>query len=376
MRITIITGPWLPVPARRGGSVGRMWHGLAEEFAEAGHEVTVMARMFPGQPSRELHNGVRYRRIGGASQTGSIYLDLAKDLAYAAGLLRHLPTADISIINDFWLPILATWFRRSAGAIVLSANRYPKRQYGLYRRVARVVAASRAIERAIIEQTPAIADKVRCIPNPLDTDTFVPPADGRVNRNRKQVLYAGRLHPEKGVHVLIGAFALIAEKYPELSLHVIGPSAVNEGGGGEGYLLELSRVANGMPITFSPPEFDVAKLATIYQQADIFCYPSLADKGESFGLAPLEAMSTGLPVIVSSLDCFLDFVEDGDNALTFNHRSENPISSLAQKLGEALDNWPGTVELGRRARKSAERFSFDRVAKEFISDFELLLRTH
>jgi glycosyltransferase involved in cell wall biosynthesis len=376
MRITIVTGPWLPVPAIQGGSVARMWHGLAEEFAKRGHEVLVMARRFPGQPRSESRNSVIYQRAGGFSQSRSVYFDLAKDFVYATGVAARLPPADILVVNDFWLPILASWFGRTAGLIVVNANRFPKGQYGLYRHVARVTAASCSIERAIIEQTPAFADRVRCIPNPLDTAIFIPPEDGRRNRARKQILYAGRVHPEKGVHVLIRAFAAIAAKHAEATLHIIGPSAVDQGGGGESYLLELRRLAAELPVTFSAPEFDVAKLAAIYQEADLFCYPSLAEKGEALPVAPLEAMSTGLPVIVSGLECFLDFIEDGDNGLTFDHRDGNAMAALAQKLDQALDNWSRTVELGRRARESAQRFSFNRIAKEFISDFELLLSHH
>src|ERR1700704_6931284 len=112
MRITIVTGPWLPVPALQGGSVPRMWHGLAEEFAARGHEVLVMARSFRAQSVSETQNGVRYERSGGFAQSRFVCLDLIKDFFYAAGVLRHLPAADILIINDFWLPFLAGQFRR------------------------------------------------------------------------------------------------------------------------------------------------------------------------------------------------------------------------------------------------------------------------
>src|ERR1700732_4262258 len=83
MRITIVTGPWLPVPAVQGGSVPRMWHGLAEEFAARGNEVVLMPRVFPGQPARESRHGVRYERRGGFAQGRSVYVNLTKDIMYA-----------------------------------------------------------------------------------------------------------------------------------------------------------------------------------------------------------------------------------------------------------------------------------------------------
>ena len=374
MRITIVTGPWLPVPALQGGSVPRMWHGLAEQFAARGHQVVIAARAFPGQPAQESRNGVRYHRRGGFAQGRSIYLDLAKDLIYATDLTWRLPAADILVTNDFWLPILAGWFRDRAGLIVISANRFPKRQYKLYGHAASVVASSRAIETAIIEQTPAIADQVRAIPNPLDTSTFVPPAAGRSNRTGKKILYVGRLHPEKGIDVLVRAFGRIHQKHPGLNLRIVGPSEPAQGGGGQGYLLELRRLADGLPVAFSGAEFDVARLAAIYQDADLFCYPSLAEKGEALGVAPLEAMSAGLPVIVSGLECFLDFIVDGETGLRFDHRTGDPAAALAAKLEEAISDWSRSLEIGRSARDVAQRFGFNPVAGEFLAIFEQILR--
>ena len=374
MRITIVTGPWLPVPALQGGSVPRMWQGLAEQFAARGHQVVITARAFPGQPAQESRNGVRYHRRGGFAQGRSIHLDLAKDLMYAADLTWRLPAADILVTNDFWLPILAGWFRDRAGLIVISANRFPKRQYRLYRHAASVVASSRAIEKAIIEQTPTIADQVRTIPNPLDTSAFVPPSDGRRNRTGKKILYVGRSHPEKGLDVLVRAFGRIHQKHPRLSLRIVGPSEPAQGGGGQGYLLGLRRLADGLPVTFSGPEFDMARLAAIYQDADLFCYPSLAEKGEALGVAPLEAMSAGLPVIVSGLECFLDFIVDGETGLRFDHRTGDPAAALAAKLDEAIGDWPRSLEIGRRARTATERFAFNPVAGEFLAIFEQILR--
>ena len=130
MRITIATGPMLPVPTLRGGAVPRMWQGLAEQFALAGHEVTVFAREFSGQPERETIAGVRYLRWGGFDQSLSVRRDLLKDLAYAMRAVRRLPSADILITNDFWLPVFAAR-RRSVGRVVVNANRFPKGQFWL-----------------------------------------------------------------------------------------------------------------------------------------------------------------------------------------------------------------------------------------------------
>src|SRR4029077_12476654 len=329
MRITIITGPWLPVPALKGGSVSRMWDGLSEQFAAAGHEVIVVARRYPEQPLKESRKGVTYTRVGGASQGRSIYLDLVKDFFYATGVLPRFPRTDILVTNDFWLPILAGWFRPNGGLIVVSANRFPKGQYRFYNRVARVIAASKAIEKAVCEQAPAIAERVRCIPNPFDTRTFSTPATAPADRSEKTILYVGRVHPEKGLDVLIRAFEQVRIRHLSVRLRIVGPISADEGGGGEAYFAKLRQLANGLPVELCKPEFDVLRLANIYRDADLFCYPSMAEKGEALPVAPLEAMSTGLPVVVSNLECFLDVVKDGKTGLQFDHRASDPAITLA-----------------------------------------------
>ena len=139
------------------------------------------------------------------------------------------------------------------------------------------------------------------------------------------------------------------------------------------YLAKLRQVANGLPVELCKPEFDVLRLASIYREADLFCYPSMAEKGEALGVAPLEAMSTGLPVVISNLECFSDFVEDGKTGLQFDHRASDPAKTLATTLDEALSNWPRMLAIGEAAQQSVQRFGFPQIAKQFLTDFETLL---
>ena len=115
--------------------------------------------------------------------------------------------------------------------------------------------------------------------------------------------------------------------------------------------------------------FDLNKLAEVYRQADLFCYPSLAEKGESFGVAPLEAMATGLPPVVSKLDCFTDFITDGETGFCFDHRGSDLAQALVMRLHEVFNNWPRTLSIGQRACEIAQQFSYPRVAQLFLEDF-------
>ena len=372
MKITIATGPWLPVPAIAGGAVNRRWQGVAEQFAAKGHQVTICCRAYPGQLSQEVIQGVQYIRRGGMSQSTNIYWDLLKDLAYALQTVTTLPKADITVINDFWLPIVAP-FRNQIGKIVVNANRVPKGQYRFYRRVDRFIAVSNPIKEAVVQQYPSAASRTVVIPNPINTEVFSPSAFSKENSTEKEILYVGRIHPEKGIALLIEAFAQLSQTLSAVKLKLIGPAKKNQGGSGESYLSHLKEKAQGLNIEFCDPIFDITQLAQAYQHADLFCYPSLAEQGESFGVAPLEAMATGLVPIVSNLDCFRDFIKEGETGYFFDHRSSQPIFNLRETLLRALENWDQTQLMAKEAAEKAKGYSYSAIADAYLADFKNLL---
>ncbi len=373
MIISIFTGPWLPVPAIQGGSVPRLWQGLAEEFVTKGHQVTILCRSYPGQPQQEVINGVNYIRRGGFPQSTNIWWDLLKDLAYALMTLPTLPTADILVINDFWLPVFAS-LRPRVGKIVINANRFPKGQYRLYAKADYIAAASTAIKEAIAQQYPAATPRIKVIPNPIDTRIFHPSIHSIPDKKERVILYVGRLHPEKGIDVLLNAFSILSQQTSHIKLKIIGPYKENQGGGGEQYLRILQSKAEGLNIEFVPPIFDISKLAEAYREADIFCYPSLAEQGEAFPVAPLEAMSTGLIPIVSNLDCFNDLIEEEVTGYFFNHRSSDAAENLAIKLKSVLLNPDKIHQISMKATQKASEFSYEQIGRLYLFDFDNLLK--
>src|SRR5438445_10109891 len=98
----------------------------------------------------------------------------------------------------------------------------------------------------------------------------------------------------------------------------------------------------------------------------------MAGKGEARPVAPLEAMSTGLPVVVSNLECFFDIVEDGKTGLQFDNRAGDRAITLADKLDEALSNWARMLAMGAAAQQYVQRVGFGQVAKQVITGFETL----
>lgn len=373
MKIAIATGPWFPVPAIQGGAVPRAWQGLAEEFVAQGHQVEVLCRAYPGQPKEETLKGVRYIRRGGLPQSTNIWLDLVKDLLYALFTYPSLPAADILVINDFWLPVFAQ-FHHNCGKVVVNVNRFPKGQYPLYRGVDRFAVVSKSVQDEIAHQYPSAISRMRLIPNPLDVRIFTPARTSQVERAEKVILYVGRIHPEKGLDLLIDGFTLLSQTVSNVKLRIVGPHRDEQGGGGESYLSHLKKCSQGLNIEFHAPIFDASKLANIYKNADLFCYPSIAEKGESFGVAPLEAMASGIVPIVSDLQCFKDFVKHNQTGYCFDHNSPNAAQALAEIIQKALLDEQGRKHIAAKALKAAQNYGYSKVAKLYLDDFAELLK--
>jgi len=368
LKITIVTGAFLPVPPLLGGAVEKMWLALANEFVMAGHQVTMISRKFPGLEEDDVVEGIHHRRVGGYRSPKNILILKLFDLFHSLSVLPKLPDADILISNTFWLPVLIRPFCK--GLPLIDVQRMPKGQMRLYGGNSILRANSRAVHDAILAEIPKAADRIITIPNPLPFD---PPQQIDLKAKESVILYAGRIHPEKGLDLLMESVRLLPAGW---SLEVVGPHQISAGGGGEEYLASLKCKAEGLPVIFRGPLHEMSQLSERYRRAKIFVYPSIAEGGETFGLAVLEAMSWGCVPIVSDLGCFRDFVTHGTNGMVFNHREKDAPLRLAELISQ-LAGSPGLLqELALRALDVRRTHSPEQVSRLFLDAFEEMVRTH
>ena len=187
MRITIILGPFYPVPTVLGGAVEKVQLALASCYATAGHHVTVVSRQFGEFALRGTQEGVHHIRIPSFDRHGSLAMNLLLGFFYDLRAALAMPTSDITVTNSFFLPLVL--YRRKAGKIYVHAARYPKGQFSLYRRADRIQAVSMAVANAVTAQAPRLAGKVVVIGNPLP-DNILPVSQTR-QRNLSSFLSAG-----------------------------------------------------------------------------------------------------------------------------------------------------------------------------------------
>ena len=212
MNITIVQGAFLPVPPLLGGAVEKSWFDLAPEFVRRGHHVTYLSRRFESLPNEETLAGVQHFRVPGFDAPHSMLLYRAMDAVYAWRARRRLPPADIVVTNTIFLPVMIRSSR--PGKLYVHVARFPKGQMRLYQHAARLQTVSGAVADAIRAECPPVSDKVKVIPYHLSSHP--PPLDAtELDAPRpRRILYLGRIHPEKGLDILLRAFGRFLEKRP------------------------------------------------------------------------------------------------------------------------------------------------------------------
>jgi glycosyltransferase involved in cell wall biosynthesis len=368
MRITIVIGPFFPIPPVLGGAVEKVHLLLAGAYRAAGHEVTMISRRYKNFADDEVVDGIRHIRIRSTDRSSILVVNLLLDFCYAVRVACALPPADVTITNAFFLPLVLP--HRRAGKIYVQVGRYPKGQMWLYSHADRLQAVSQAVGQAMARQVPWLKRKIVVIPYAIPDLYFAKPADAP---RESVVLYVGRIAREKGIELLIQGFARLHRS--DWRLRIIGPHAVTQGGDGVEYLSELQALAQrlGVGCEFLGPIFDQDALIREYQRGGVFVYPSLAETGESLGLAPLEAMATGCAAIVSDLRCFDDFIEDGVTGLRFDHRGADAADVLAVQLARLIGSPEFLHQVAAAGRDMAGNFRTSVIARRMLDDFSSLL---
>ena len=375
MRITIVQGPFLPVPPLLGGAVERTMETLSRHWAAAGCSVTHISRRFAGLPDEQVVDGVRHLRIASTDAPKNALRFRWHELRYVRRAIAMLPPADVVVMNTVLMPLLLR--SRRHGRLVARIERPPKGQLRFYRHVDLVQTVSEDMRRRILAEAPWLRERVSNVGLPLDGALQPLGAEAATSKREPLILYVGRVHEEKGIELLLQAFLQAAPTMPGWRLEVIGPSEVAAGGSGEGYRRRLQGLAARLPgrIHLRPPLFEPAALAARLRQASLFAYPSLAERGEALGLAPLEAAGQGAVPVVSALACFQDYVTEGTSGSVFDHRSPNPVAELAAKLVALMADPAALARLRLGALAAAGAYSAPLIAERHLADFRRIVAT-
>ncbi|MCI0432340.1 MAG: glycosyltransferase family 4 protein, partial [Gemmatimonadetes bacterium] len=224
---------------------------------------------------------------------------------------------------------------------------------GRVRKADAIACCSGHVQRRFLEAFPEHRGKSHVVFNGTNVERFTPSenvGDGGPSQPLR-VLFVGRISPEKGVHVLVDAFARIASSLPRASLELVGGA----GSLPPEYLVGLSRdpLVRGLEEFYRTDYLAEVKrripaelrdrivfhgsvghdvLARHYRGATIFVSPSFSD---AFPLTVVEAMGAGLPVVASAVGGIPEAVVDGETGLLVE---PDKAEALADALRRMLEN--------------------------------------
>jgi len=182
-------------------------------------------------------------------------------------------------------------------------------------------------------------ERIRVIPYGVDLDFFHPAQS--VN-NKFKVLFAGQIARQKGLHYLLEAWRRL--RLPNSELRVVGRVSSEN----RSFVREYGREAMFLGA------LDREQLRLEYQQADLFCLPSLSD---GFGHVVLEALASGTPALVTESCGASDVIAPGQNGFVLPAAH---VDALGEKLEWAFQHRDEVARMRFAARNSAERYPWSR----------------
>lgn len=244
-----------------------------------------------------------------------------------------------------------------------------------------LIAATPLDKAQMVWEYGADADHIHVVPAGVDLRRFHPRdmADARHALDlppppHRLIMLAGRIEPLKGIDALIEATALLLQKHPEwqngLSAVIVGGAAEHEP---EKWNTEQRRldalrrslgIAGHIRFVGSQPQ---DQLARYFNAADIVSMPS---HYESFGMAALEGLASGRPVVATSAGGPAYIVEQDVSGLLVQ---PDNAQLLAEQLERLLVNDTLREEMGLAARTRALRFGWSSVACDVLKVYRTLV---
>lgn len=174
------------------------------------------------------------------------------------------------------------------------------------------------------------------------------------------VLFCGRLDPDKGIHKLMEALALLP--VPQIKLLIVGSPFFGRTQQSS-FLRKLEQQAralgNRVQFTGYIPNED---LPDYYRLADLVCVPTLVE--EAAGLVAVEAMACGRPVLATRSGGMPEYLEGSQAVLV--ERSENITDQLAWSIRMLYEHPALCAEMGAAGAKRAQDFSVERYYTDFV----------
>jgi glycosyltransferase involved in cell wall biosynthesis len=343
--------PWHP---DAGGAETYAWE-LARRLARAGHVVRFVTARAPGQARSQLVDGIRVRRMGGVFTVYPLVL---------AWLLLRRSRFDVVFDCQNGIPFFTPWVLPRRTRVFCVVHHVHDRQFGT-RLPPWLAAVGRFLEGPVSRWTYRRRESVAVSPStvlamrerlrwvgPIHTvhNGVTVAVSGNIEKSRTpRLVCVGRLVPHKRVHLLLDAVPELRERWPDLTVDIIGR-------GPEEARLR-ARLPEGVTLHGYLSEEDKARLV-----GAAWLHVS-ASQGEGWGLCVVEAAALGVPTVAFDVDGLRDAVRHGETGWLVPEGTE-----LAKGLTAALEELSDPHSM--KCREWAGRFSWDATAERMMALME------
>jgi glycosyltransferase involved in cell wall biosynthesis len=318
---------------------------LSHALASLGHEV--YAAYVPGSPLEA--------ELSFLTKGSTLALSRRNYVMNLIGLAGFVRAHSIEIVHAH----AARDYHLAALAVRLASRGRRRINRHLLRGAGRVIAVSRAVAQSLQRNGVIEPSKITVVHNGIDTDRFarsVAAASPPGGDSSVMVGTVGHLAPIKGQDVFMRAAALICVRHPGVHFVVIGedksPQMV--------YRKSLERLVAelGLKGSVRMPGWQ-DDIPSVLSSLTLFVS---AARSEPFGLAIVEAMAAGLPVVAAASEGASEIIEDGFSGKLV---TVGDPESLAEAVNELLDDPIECSRLGGNALLAArQRYSLTRMAGE------------
>ncbi|MEX1051835.1 MAG: glycosyltransferase family 1 protein [Patescibacteria group bacterium] len=206
------------------------------------------------------------------------------------------------------------------------------------------------------------ADPSRIVVTPLgyNRELYHPPKPGeKPPLDDPYIMFVGRIEDKKNVGLLVDAFSLLSKEQKKVKLLLVGRS----GYGYEGIKMKIDRLPPAAKQNVLMPGYIPHYDAALYlRHASVFAFPS---RHEGFGLAALEALACGTPVVASNTPALAEMIGGAGVSLP----SENPLT-WAAALSRVLNQPSYAQELKDKSLARAKLYSWEKAAQMTLEVLE------
>ena len=216
-----------------------------------------------------------------------------------------------------------------------------------------VVTISEAVKGDLVREFGLSPEKIRVIHPWIKETFFHPPPDGVPPVPGEYILYLGLRIAHKNVEGVIRAFLHLVDDFPDLKLVIAGsrystPDMVDR--------WKVDPRLTGKLIEIPDPKDE--EIVRLFSGAKAFVFPSFA---EGFGLPPLEAMASGVPVVCSDIPVFREVYGDA-----VRYVDPGAPESIASGVRDVLGDGALADSLRKRGRERVGKYRGERSIRGYL----------